>query len=122
MNVCLFHTNHLIEVLPYRIFDLRIIKIYDYKILLEVLEVSPEERAVMANLSVKSMIALASCMAIKPNPPVPTITTSRCRVAFFTEPYAASPVFMFAFQLRRHQHQQYTQNNRLPVGYLLYVF
>lgn len=34
MNVCPFHTSNLIEVLPYRIFDLRIIKIYNYKIYL----------------------------------------------------------------------------------------
>jgi hypothetical protein len=66
------------------------------------------------------MIALASCVAIKPIPPTPIITTLGGG-AFFTDPYAVSPVFMFAFQLRRHQHQQYTQNNRLPAGYLPHV-
>jgi hypothetical protein len=44
------------------------------------------------NLSVKSMIDLANCMTIKPNRPVPKIHNARCTVAFFTEPYAVSPV------------------------------
>jgi hypothetical protein len=58
------------------------------------------------------MIALASCVAIKGDVGEGEL---------FTDPYAASPVFMFAFQLGRHQHQQYTQNNRLPAGYLPHV-
>ena len=66
------------------------------------------------------MIALASYVAIKPDPSTPIITTLG-EGEFFTDPYAASPVFMFAFQLRRRQHQQYTQNNRLPAGYLPHV-
>jgi hypothetical protein len=44
MNICLFHANNLIEVLPYRIFHLRIMKIYNFKILLRVLRVSPEKK------------------------------------------------------------------------------
>ena len=38
------------------------------------------------------MTALASCMAIKPNPPAPTITTLSIgfRLVFFTGPYAVS--------------------------------
>jgi len=44
MNVFLFHTNNLIEDLPYRIFRLRIIKIYNYKILFGVPRVSPDEK------------------------------------------------------------------------------